>query len=212
MGVTSGSRAHSNVEEFEKITTDNSKTGNSIEISSVDEKVWLHLSSNHLMPLTFGHSAKSVRHFQDFDKQQISFAVYKSWLFESAQNSGHFLSGTLFRSFLLARILRRHVLSTEFLVNLVATRSSYFVVLFVIYFPDPASPVKEKTFEKEKSPFWRKRRFGAKPIIWRELQLHNIAFTSRSAAIFYYQLLRPCHSDKNQEVQSILIKPSWMLP
>ena len=43
-------------------------------------------------------------------------------------------------------------------------------------------------------------RFGTKPIIWRELQLHNILFTSRSAAIFYLQLLRPCYSDLNQEV------------
>jgi len=42
-------------------------------------------------------------------------------------------------------------------------------------------------------------RFGAKPIIWRELQLHNIVFTSRSAAIFYLQLARPCYSDTSRE-------------
>jgi len=40
-----------------------------------------------------------------------------------------------------------------------------------------------------------KQRFGAKPIIWKELQIHNIIFTARSAAIFYYQLLRPSFSN-----------------
>jgi hypothetical protein len=54
-------------------------------------------------------------------------------------------------------------------------------------------------------------RFGAKPIIWRELQLHNIVFTSRSAAIFYLQLLRPCYSDRDS-FHEVKPDPSWLLP
>lgn len=34
-------------------------------------------------------------------------------------------------------------------------------------------------------------RFGSKPIIWKELQLHNIIFTARSSAIFLLWLVFP---------------------
>jgi hypothetical protein len=33
------------------------------------------------------------------------------------------------------------------------------------------------------------RRFGSKPIIWKELQIHNILFTLRSCLIFYFWLV-----------------------
>uniref|UniRef100_A0A7S0HUI4 Uncharacterized protein n=1 Tax=Hanusia phi TaxID=3032 RepID=A0A7S0HUI4_9CRYP len=38
------------------------------------------------------------------------------------------------------------------------------------------------------------RRFDSKPIIWKELQLHNILFTFRSCIIFWLWCLTPCFS------------------
>eukprot|EP00281_Chroomonas_sp_CCMP1168_P029392 CAMPEP_0206243866 /NCGR_PEP_ID=MMETSP0047_2-20121206/17837_1 /ASSEMBLY_ACC=CAM_ASM_000192 /TAXON_ID=195065 /ORGANISM="Chroomonas mesostigmatica_cf, Strain CCMP1168" /LENGTH=389 /DNA_ID=CAMNT_0053669017 /DNA_START=15 /DNA_END=1184 /DNA_ORIENTATION=+ len=51
-----------------------------------------------------------------------------------------------------------------------------------------------------------KHRFGSKPIIWKELQIHNIIFTSRSAAMFLLWLVFPVTSTSEHIVEHFVCR------